>query len=380
VERFDTMNEVVIFCESYPQIRNALYLAKKNYQSHPVTIVTAGINDLYKFFKLVNSKVFQDKLNLIYFDIYRTRMSGPGSRIVKMLCLLPDIIKEKRHLKGLYDRFFSNTKSAEVFFFGRHFNLSSYYMLKRLSKGNGLVYMPDPTYDTVPVAESSPASLPEFVHLAWGKSVYGNDVIMGKHPLGDKILGMPDSFFSTNVGRILSPAERDDLLKDFDSGAFKVLDVSNYSLMYFHENLVTDNYVTDSEAFKKVLAEVFEVIGRHFPKNSVALKYHPGNSESETVLPFGDRLPDFIPAEFLYDDKIEVYLGTVSMALTNVKTGTAVSLLDIVKLKDDKTRELLKEIVVKISRSRILFPRSVEEFERILIDIKQQPETLKTKG
>ena len=111
-------------------------------------------------------------------------------------------------------------------------------------------------------------------------------------------------------------------------------------------------------------------MGKYFPENEVALKYHPGSGESETALPFGTRLPDFIPAEFLYSDKVKMYLGISSMALANVERGLAVSLIDLISFKDDKTRKQLKNVLIQWSHSEILFPQSLDEFERIVANLK----------
>lgn len=366
------MNEVVIFCESYTQIKNALYLVRQNRDNHPVTVVITGMRDLHKLFDLVNEKIFQKTLNVVYFDIYRGRLATRGSRLVKAMYLLPDIIRERRYLKAISDKYFARLKGAEVFFFSRYFNPSTFYLLKALARTNCLTYMPDPTYDAVPMPQSAPDSLIELVHLAWGKSVYGRDIIMTRHPLGQRVLGMPDKFLSESVSRVISREERDSLLKDFNLGDFNLLDSGNYRVMYFHEDLVEHEYIADATLFEERLAEVFRIIGKYFSEDKVALKYHPGGTESETAVLFGSRLPDFIPAEFLYDDKIKMYVGITSMALANVERGVAVSLIDLIGFKSDTIRERLKKYLIQWSRSDILFPQSLDEFERIVMDIKRQ--------
>jgi hypothetical protein len=65
-----------------------------------------------------------------------------------------------------------------------------------------------------------------------------------------------------------------------------------------------------------------------------------------------------------------MYLGISSMALANVEKGLAVSLIDIMSFKDDTIREQLKKSLIQWSRSKILFPQSTEEFERILVGIR----------
>ena len=365
------MNEVVIFCESYPQIKNALYLSKQNYQDHPVTIMVT-MPDLYKFFNLVNEKVFQGGLNVVYFDIYRGRTAKAGSKIIKALYLLPDIVKERQYLKKIFKKHFAQLRKAEVFFSSRFFNPSTFYLLRKLSTTNSLVYIPDPSYDAILINKAAPANITEVVSLLKSKIVYGWDIALGKHPLGQKITRMPDEFIRKRVARVISREERERLLRNFDTNQFRLFNNIDCSIMYFHEDLVEHDYVTDHETFERRLAEVFNIIGKHFPENKVALKYHPGYAEGEPAVPFGSRLPDFIPAEFLYSGKIRMYLGISTMALANVEKGLAVSLIYLIGFKNDTIREQLKKALIQWSHSEILFPQSLDEFERILIDIKNK--------
>ena len=182
---------------------------------------------------------------------------------------------------------------------------------------------------------------------------------------------MPESFFNRRVARVFSREERDALLKGLDGSSFRLLDTADYRVMYFHEALVEYDYVSDAAALGKRLADVFGIVGKYFPANRIALKYHPGNGESKTPVTFGTRLPDFIPAEFLYDEKIKVYVGITSQALANVEKGVAVSLIDLIKFKQETIKEKLKKALIDWSRSDILFPKSLEEFEKILVGLKE---------
>ncbi|MEK9148744.1 MAG: hypothetical protein AAB267_01715 [Candidatus Desantisbacteria bacterium] len=364
------MNEVVIFCESYPQIKSALYLAVQNHDNHSVTVVIPGWQDLSKFFELVNKKVFHDTVNIIHFDIYPGRMAKAGSRIIKALYLLPDIVKERRYLKGIFNKHFAHFRGDDVFFFGSCHNPSTYYLLKSLVKTNRLVYMPEPFYDAVSIPKSTPTTLVELVHFLRYKLVYGHDMVLGKHPLGHKIPRMPDRFFKKGIARVINRKERNEMLQSFDISQLKVLNNDDYSIMYFPEDSVEHEYIADVVDFERRLTEIFNIMGKHFSENKVALKYHPGYGESATTLPFGTRLPDFIPAEFLYSESVEMYLGLSSMALANVEKGLAVSLIDMVSFKNETIKDRLKEILIAWSHSKIQFPKSLDEFERILIDIK----------
>ena len=362
------MNEVVIFCGSYPQIENALYVASHHGDNHPVTLVIIGDGNLAKFFKVINEKVFHSTINIIYFDAYRGRRSRTANRIKKALYLLPDLAGEKRYLKNIFDERLAGLREAEIFFFSRFFSPFEFYMLRRLDRSNRLVYMQAPVYDALAIEQAAPARLMELAYLTRWKLAYGYDIEMGKHALGQKVPFMPDKFFREHVYKVIDREERDTVLRDFDLSKFRVFDVGDYSFMYFHDDLVQYGYISDSEAFLRILNAAFQILKKHFPAEKVACKYHP--SSDKTIIQFGDVLPDFIPAEFLYNDKVEMYLGLSSMALANIEKGLVVSLMDMVTFRDDETRKGLKEILVRASKSKILFPRSLQEFEQILAGLK----------
>lgn len=364
------MDKLVIFCESYPQIRNTLYLVAQN-SGRSITVVSGSNASLYALFQTLNERVFNDTLNLARYSFYSARFAQTDNKIKKALTLLPDIIREKRHLRSIYDTHFAACKQADVYFFSRYFNPETFYLLKKLSKNNRLVYMQDPTYDSAPVPQSPPKNLRDIAHLIWGKSVYGYDIILGEHSLGQKILGMPDRFFREKVSKVIDAVERDAMLRDLDMSRFQVFDTGNYSVVYLHQDWGRPEYVTDVALFQQRLAGVFTLIRKHFPEDAVAIKYHPGFSGSKEPALSSNVLPDFVPAEFLYSDKTKLYLSISSMALANVEKGLAVSLIDIVNFRDETTRERLREIMLRLDRSKVLFPKSLEELEKIIINLKE---------
>jgi hypothetical protein len=358
------MNEVVIFCMSYPQINNALYIASQNCDTHPITIVIAGDCNLSKFFNVINERVFQNGIKIIFIDVYRGQGSKTGNKIKKALNLLPDLFKEKRYLKSIFNIYLAGLRGADVFFFSRFFCTIDFYFLKKLDKSNRLVYMQSPVYDALAIEQVRPGKLIDLAYLTRWKLAYGYGIVLGKHTLGQKVPIIPDRFFREHVDKVIDQKERDTALRDFDLSRFRVFNVGYYSFIYFHDDLVQYGYISDAKAFLEILNKAFQILKKHFPAENVACKYHP--SSDKTMIQFGDVLPDFIPAEFLYNDNVKMYLGLSSMALAHVEKGMVVSLMDMVPFRDDKTRGGLKEIMIRASKSKILFPKSLPEFEQIL--------------
>ena len=365
------MREVVIFCESYPLIKNCLYVATHNCHDNSITLVIPGNHDLLNFFQVINEKVFHNAINLIYLELYHARrVTAKG--IKKVFHVLPDIIKERRYLKGIFDKYFAELKGAEIFFSSRYFCPYTFYLLKRLSKRNELVHICDPSMDVMTVEKFTPTNIINLVSLIILKLIFGWDVIMGKLPY-TRFPCMPDKFINKKVEKVIDREERNEMMKDFDLSQFKIFDVGNYSVIYFDESSgYICAYITDKNTFRRELVEIFDILTRYFPEKEIARKYHPSYPGDKTMIKIGDILPDFIPAEFLYNDNVKMYISLFSGSIANVEKGLAVSIADLISFKSDESRNQLKEILIQMSRSEILFPQSLDEFERILIDLKGQ--------
>jgi len=364
------MEKLVIFCESYPQIKNALYVATHNGDNHSIVLVIPGHHDLLKFFNAVNERVFHNKIDIIYFERYQRRMAKAG-KIAKALYLLPNIIGERRHLKLIYARHFAEMKGAQVYFFSRDWASYSFYLLKRLSEGNRLVYIADPACDRMQVDKSAPRTIVDMVELVVIKLIFGCDITMGKR-FHTRFPSMPDKFIEEAVGRVIGPDERDEMTKGFDLSQFRIFGSGKYSAIYFDEDLIGSGYLRDRDTFIRELSQVFDILTKHFPEREIARKYHPGSNTDRTMIKIGDVLEDFIPAELLYDENTSVYLSTLSLSIANVERGLAISLIDLISFKSDETKEQSRQYLKQNSHSEILFPKSLDEFERIVIDVKGQ--------
>ena len=360
----------VIFSENYTSIDTTLYLATRNSHTDPVTIVIPGNYALFKFFQVINERVFHDTLNLIYFEPYRARRAT-AKGVKKVFHVLPDIIKERRHLKEIYSRYFAELKGYELFFFSRGFSGIKFYLLKKLSKRNTLVYVSHAPPNIPPMSQYTPTNIIDLARLIILKLSYGRDIAIGKFYYMKGLAYMPDRFMEKEVDRVINWDERNEMMKDFDLSRFKVFDVGNYDVLYFGHDIGLDT-VADRDMLEKEFTNIFNILTKHFPENRIARKHHPMHNKDKTMVQTGDALPDYIPAEFLYSEKVKVYLSPYSLSIANVPGGTAISILDLIPVNSNKRRNQIKELLIKQSRTEILFPKSLDEFKRILIDIKQQ--------
>lgn len=362
--------EIIICADAYPRIRNTLHIVTQNYRKYPITILVAGSGDLLKFFKTVNEKLFNNEIKLVYFDLFQPdprRAEAKG--LTKILYILPDIIKERRYLQGVYDKYLSRFKECDVYIFSRGF--VDFYIARRLRKRNRLIYIS--SYPTKVTPEQyTPLSIIDIAKLIIAKLVYGRGIALGKHPHLKGFRHMSDGFLKKKIDTVISDEGRDEMMKDFDMNRFKIFDVGKHSVIYFAQTLIEDNYIVDDDTYRREMGEIFSIISKYFPENEIAIKYHPSHSGSEkTVVKVGDVLPDYIPAELMYDDSVKIYLCIWSNSVAYVEKGLVVSIMYLISLKNNEKRNTIKEMLKDVSRSEILFPETLDEFEKILAGTKK---------
>lgn len=360
------MSEIVIFCENYVEVNCVLQLAIQNYQNRRVTIIFPGFPDLFKFFQIINERVFHNTINLIFISPFEPRRAK-AKGINKISSLFSDVIKEKRYLKDVFTRNLSKLQGCEVFFYSPAFNGLKIYLLKRLVERNELVYVPSPGVSEMKA--SIPANMVELANLIIWKLVYGRDVTIGSLPYYRGFTYVSGRFIKKEVKRIVDSSEIAAMMRGFDLSRFRVFDTGDYDAIYFDDNIIGGGYVPDTTTFKRELAAIFGILKKYFPEEKIAYKYHPGYTGDQTMITFGHELASFIPAELLYSDKVKLYLSVFSMSIANVEKGLAVSLADLITFKNNEVKNLLKEQFRQSCKSKVLFPASLDEFERIVLDI-----------
>ena len=364
----DSKSRIIILCESYASIAYVLYRLTNKKSDVPVTIFIPTLKDLHTLFQVINEKVFNNSLELIYYPGYAPKWTE-AKGIKKLLYILPDILGERRHLKQFYNRYFAGLENTDIMFPSPGYSGAKIYVLKRLSKRNRLIFIdPGPPY----MGRYSPRSLRDIANLLIYKMTYGKDVQIGQFPSEnpwDKGFPLiPDSFMKNSVDSTIDWSNRDKIMADFAWEKFAVFNTGNLKVIYFHQDMV-GSYVPNRDTFSRELNSIFDVVLRHYPEKEIARKYHPGHELNKDVIEVGEEIPIYIPAELLYSEKLQIYLGISSNAITNVRGGQAISLINLISFKPEELRERFKERLIKKSRSEILFPSSLEELERIIVNI-----------
>lgn len=361
-------NRIVILCESYPSIAYTLYRLANEAKDVSATIFIPSLKDLYQLFQVINEKVFNNNLELIYYPQYAPKRAE-AKGIKRLLYILPDILGEHRHLKQFYNRHFARLEDADIMFPSPGFSGAKIYVLRRLSKRNRLIFI-----DPGPPGMSRyfPRSLRDIAILLIYKTLYGKDVQLGQfppeNPWSKGFPLMPESFMKNSVDSVIDWSDRDRLMEDFPWEKFSVFNTGDFKVIYFHQDWV-GRYVPDRDTFSRELHAIFDVVLRHYPEKEIARKYHPGHGFNKDVIEIGQELPIYIPAELLYNEKVQIYLGISSTAIANVRGGQAISIIDLISFNSDELRVRFKERLIKNSRTEILFPSSLEELDRIISNV-----------
>ena len=177
---------------------------------------------------------------------------------------------------------------------------------------------------------------------------------------------IPDSFMKNHVYKIISQEESKKLLENFDYNQFNVFDVHNYKIIYFDQKYFYRDDMVDPEKFEKEINLIFNILGKYYTDEKIAIKYHPGYLSDKNMIKTGSVLENYIPAEFLYSDNVKMYLSFSSGSIGNVKQGLVVSLIDLITYKTEIIREEVRGALLRKSYSNILFPQSLEDFENIV--------------
>lgn len=365
----NNIRHIVILCEAYRSIDYPLYILENKLIDAPVTIFITGLKDLYYLFQIINEKVFNNSLELIYYPQYKRRLTEARG-IKKLLYYLPDILGERRHMKQFYNKYFAQLEDATVMFSTPGYTGIKIYVLRRLRKKNKLVYRD--TGGLFHMGKRSPRSLREIATLLYYKIVYGIETQLGQfpsvNPWSTGFPLMPDSFMKNSVNNVIDWSNRSEIMADFPWEKYNIFDTSEHKVIYFHQDWV-GRYVPDRDIFSRELNDIFNVLLRHYPEEEIARKYHPGHELNKDVIEIGEELPMYIPAQILYSDKVQIYLGISSSSIVNVRGGQAISIINLISLNDENIRERYKERLIRDSRTQILFPKSLEELEQILINL-----------
>ena len=106
---------------------------------------------------------------------------------------------------------------------------------------------------------------------------------------------------------------------------------------------------------------------KHSPVGKITGNSRNGTSQKTLKGDLGEIIPDYIPAEMLYNKNIQVYLGITSIALANVETDNVVSLVHLIPFHEgiDMTGSIQNQ-EMRRKNNHIHYPKTLSELQHIL--------------
>jgi hypothetical protein len=360
---------VFLFCDNYTQVFRTLHIASSG-EYENITIVVSQFESLNKFFTLINEKAFNKKLKILFPEPYLSKI-GKKPWLLKPWYLIQDIRQQRRYFRAIFKKYFADEEVADIVFGPGYAGLQIALFLKLAEKHRIIYFSPEPAAHMVSYL---PRSLKEWFLWIVFKLIFGWSTGMGRVPNVPYLKGfafLPEKIIKAKADTVIDWQQRTELLNKFDPARFRVFDTGQYKVMYFHDDFVEAPYSGVNEAtVNQELNRVFQVLSRHFKPEEMATKFTPA-SVPKPRPQIGEILPAFVPAELLYNDNVVMYLSIASGAIFNVEKGTAVSLLEMITFEDDTLKKQVGEALRVRKKSNILFPKSLEEFEQIVIRLKK---------
>jgi hypothetical protein len=359
-------NPVLIFAQSYPHVKNVLYLLEKYKNTSPyIKLCVFNNSYLFKYFSLLNQEHFNNQINLSFIPKYVPVGGGSHKRNL--------IIFEKYFLYSSFNIHCGNIVGHEIFFFSQSFTDYGYYFLKKLYRKNNVTHIQDPGCDIYTITDGAPKSLRSFLNLFRMKLIVGRHIVYGDtgYAKFNRFLKICDSFYDKIVDRAIGKKERDELQKDVLLTKYSFKKYSKYKILYFDKDVVKDGFC-DNDHFQSTIEEIFSVASEYTPSDQIGRKYKPNrtNDLNRNRVRIGEIIPDHIPAEMLYNDNVKVYIGITSIALANVETDNVISIVHLIPFHSSISMSGSIQNQERRRKNNIIqYPKTIAEFRSLLDDI-----------
>lgn len=317
-------------------------------------------NDVYKFFQKLN---IQKKIEIIFIPFFKCKKSK--SIILKIIQNIKAIILEKFYIYNIYRTHFIKIKGTTIFFSSRFFVSYTYYFLKKLNKKNELVYIAPKNYEEYVPQNIYFTSIPDFLKMIKNKFIFGFLLDYIKTPV-HKTTYIGANFLK-KINKVINSKERKKHIKQNYLEEHNLLNNCNFKVAYIDQYFKNDYKENSNAIRKREMSHLFEIINSYYLFNNIALKFHPFSHESFSPNnKTGIRVDDYIPGEFLINNNVKLYISFCSTVINNIENGTVISLLETVSFFKPEAVKKWKDLLIKRSNGRVIFPRSFSEFEQII--------------
>ena len=355
---------MLILAQSYPHVKNVLYLIDRYISdTNNIKLLVFKNEQLYFFFKRINSEHFNKAVDIYFIPGYSSKFN--------FILFRYNIILEKISLISHFNKSCNNLSNQNIYFFSKSFTDYGYYFLKRLWKKNIIFHIKDPACDIYTIRDGHPKTIKDFIQLLYAKLLLGRHIVFGD--TGRKnfqnFFKISEKFYGKIVRKTFLTKERNRIQSNFKFSKFSIKNYNDFKVLYFDKDVVKDR-LCDDKIFQKEIEAIFGVITEFFSSDEIGKKYKPNRTTdyNKNRLKVGKIIPDYIPAELLYNNCVNIYFGITSIALANIKKGNIISLAYLITFNNPEMREgsVNNQESRKISK-KIYYPKTLNELRNLII-------------
>ncbi len=358
---------IVLLCESYDELPSCFQILEKVFASKEqigfIRIVVFSCEDLFDFFVHLN------KENGWQAEISFVPLFPRVPFVAKSLKSWVEVIKNAYEERRFYRKYFSDIalgiSEAQVYAFTRFINPSTQLFLLGMKDNNAIILRQ--VIDFEGISEVFiPNKMSELIKLIRQKMIFGMgySFIHAPHRIMEYI---SSKFIHQCVGTYITTLEEEFIMKEYDITNINYWKSQDFKVVYYDQPIVQSGRVS-AEEFAKCLEDVFNVLKDHFNTEDVAVKYHPG-MHSENIIDFGYEVPRYVPGELLYSKELKIYISFSSGAITRIKDGVVISLLDMIEFKDDTAKSYIRQRLLERCSTDILLPKNKDELNQYIKEI-----------
>lgn len=354
---------IFILAQSYPHVKSVLYLIDSHRDNNvEIHLLIFQNKYLFEFFNHMNKEHFNDDINIEFIPKYSV---GNDEIYFKY-----NLLAEKKFLRKQFNKYCHQTRNHLIYFFSKSFTDYGYYFLKNLYKNNDVIHIQDPGCDVYDIRDGKPNNIKSMLQLIYAKLLLGRHIVLGD--TGRKrykiFFTISEKFYNNIIDQKVLKEERDELQKNFSLSKYSIKKYSRLQAIYFDKDVVKDK-LCDDFTYQKELEGIFNVVLEFIPSDSIGRKYKPNRTSdyNKKRIDVGEIIPDYIPAELIYNDNIEVYLGMTSIALANIERGNVISLVYLISFLNPENREGSVYNQEKRKKgNKIHYPRTLDELRSCL--------------
>ena len=354
---------ILIFAQSYPHVKNVLYLIDRYFNSAvEIKLFIFQNRYLFEFFNEINNEHFNNQIEINFIPKY--------SAVYKNILFKYLLVIEKLLLFKTFKKNCNQINGHKIYFFSKSFTDYGYYFLKNLHRNNKIIHIQDPGCDVYNISDGKPDNFKSLLKLIYAKLLLGKDIVYGDtgRKRFRKFFTISEKYYNKMADKTILQDERDMLQRNFTLSKFALKKYSNFQVIYFDKDVVKDGLCDDLQ-FQSEIEQIFQIISEFVPNDKIIRKYKPNRTTdyNKGRINIGEIIPDHIPAEFLYNNNIDIYFGITSIALANIERGNVISLAYLITYFDPQMREGSVQNQEKRKKGdKIYYPKTLDELRTLL--------------